>query len=288
MPEIKKDLLNLQYSENFEIQGIQEANIDLELTPSTPSTGTVYGVVGDGVNPIPNATVKLFDSKGMPYKHTITDVDGSYSMTDIPAGTYSLGAVKEGYLLSDAAGVTLADGVTTKIDLVCTQDTTLSLGAIAGVLTIKDPLDGSSKPLAGAKISLQNATGETLAATYTAADGEFAFYDLIDGVYTLISSADGYKQTSTMTATILAGSIVNLTMTMAVDTKTYNGTVSGIIRNSSGQAVAGCFVGLYQIIKIGEVSQEQLVAVTKTNAEGKYLFGEVLGGQYLVKAKLEQ
>lgn len=288
MPEIKKDLLNLQYSENFEIQGIQEANIDLELTPSTPSTGTVYGVVGDGVNPIPNATVKLFDSKGMPYKHTITDVDGSYSMTDIPAGTYSLGAVKEGYLLSDAAGVTLADGVTTKIDLVCTQDTTLSLGAIAGVLTIKDPLDGSSKPLAGAKISLQNATGETLAATYTAADGEFAFYDLIDGVYTLISSADGYKQTSTMTATILAGSIVNLTMTMAVDTKTYNGTVSGIIRNSSGQAVAGCFVGLYQIVKIGEVSQEQLVAVTKTNAEGKYLFGEVLGGQYLVKAKLEQ
>lgn len=288
MPEIKKDLLNLQYSENFEIQGIQEANIDLELTPSTPATGTVYGVVGDGVNPIPNATVKLFDSKGMPYKHTITDVDGSYSMTDIPAGTYSLGAVKEGYLLSDAAGVTLADGVTTKIDLVCTQDTTLSLGAIAGVLTIKDPLDGSSKPLAGAKISLQNATGETLAATYTAADGEFAFYDLIDGVYTLISSADGYKQTSTMTATILAGSIVNLTMTMAVDTKTYNGTVSGIIRNSSGQAVAGCFVGLYQIVKIGEVSQEQLVAVTKTNAEGKYLFGEVLGGQYLVKAKLEQ
>ena len=288
MPEIKKDLLNLQYSENFEIQGIQEANIDLELTPSTPSTGTVYGVVGDGVNPIPNATVKLFDSKGMPYKHTITDVDGSYSMTDIPAGTYSLGAVKEGYLLSDAAGVTLADGVTTKIDLVCTQDTTLSLGAIAGVLTIKDPLDGSSKPLAGAKISLQNATGETLAATYTAADGEFAFYDLIDGVYTLISSADGYKQTSTMTATILAGSIVNLTMTMAVDTKTYNGTVSGIIRNKSGQAVAGCFVGLYQIIKIGEASQEQLVAVTKTNAECKYLFGEVLGGQYLVKAKLEQ
>ena len=93
MPEIKKDLLNLQYSEKFEIQGIQEANIDLELTPSTPSTGTVYGVVGDGVNPIPNATVKLFDSKGMPYKHTITDVDGSYSMTDIPAGTYSLGAV---------------------------------------------------------------------------------------------------------------------------------------------------------------------------------------------------
>lgn len=33
---------------------------------------------------------------------------------------------------------------------------------------------------------------------------------------------------------------------------------------------------------------ETLVATTKTNSEGKYLFGGVLAGDYLVKAKLEQ
>ena len=75
---------------------------------------------------------------------------------------------------------------------------------------------------------------------------------------------------------------------MTVDSRTYNGTVSGIIRNNAGQAVAGCFVGLYQVVTVDGVSQERLVAVTKTNTAGKYLFGGVTGGNYLVKAKLEQ
>ena len=124
--------------------------------------------------------------------------------------------------------------------------------------------------------------------TYTAADGEFAFYDLADGVYTLISAADGYMATSTMTAVITNGSISNINMSMTVDSRTYNGTVSGIIRNTAGQVVAGSFVGLYEVTVVDGVRQEKLVAVTKTNAAGKYLFGGVTGGEYLVKAKLEQ
>lgn len=287
MADIKQDLLSLQYSQNFEIQGTQEANVDLQLPPAPLSTGTVYGIVTDGTVPLADATVKLFDSMGMPYQHTMTDADGAFSITNIPDGSYSLAAVKEGYLLSDAAGVTVSTGSTTQIDLVCSLDATLNLGAIAGVLTVND-LSGTSTPLAGAKIVLQDALGTTLAATYTATDGEFAFYDLADGVYTLVSSADGYVSTSTMTATIIGGSIANISMSMMVDTRTYNGTVSGIIRDNTGRSVAGCFVGLYQITNVGGVNRETLIAVTKTNTAGKYLFGGVSGGEYLVKAKLEQ
>ena len=70
------------------------------------------------------------------------------------SGTYSLVAVKDGYLLSDAAGVTLSAGETIQVNLTCTADASLSLGAIAGVLTVPDPLQGTSAPLGGAKISL--------------------------------------------------------------------------------------------------------------------------------------
>lgn len=283
MADIKQGLLSLQYSEQFGIQGIQEANIDLEPPPAPASSGTVYGTVTDGTAPIPNATVKLFDSAGMPYKHTLTDGTGAFSMTDIPAGTYTLAAVAEGYRLSDAAGVTLTAGATMQADLVCTQDISLNLGAIAGVLTV-----GGLTPLGGAKITLQNAAGETLATTYTADDGEFAFYDLADGSYLLLSSADGYLPASTMTAVIVGGSIVNLTMSMVEDARTYSGTVSGIIRDSAGKTVAGCFVGLYETVQDGTAVKERLVAVTKTNDAGKYLFGGVTGGNYLVKAKLER
>lgn len=287
MPDIKQDLLSLQYSQNFAIEGLQEANVDLELPPAAASTATVYGIVTDGSLPIANATVKLFDSTGMPYKHVLTDAAGAYSFSDIPAGTYSLGAVKEGYRLSDAAGVTLSASATAQVNLACSADATLSLGAIAGVLNVAGP-GGISQPLGGAKITLSDSTGAVVAATYTAADGEFAFYDLADGVYSLLASADGYLTSAPMTAVISGGSIANLIMSTTADVRTYNGTVSGVIRDAKGQAVAGCFVGLYQVVTVSGVTQELLVATTKTNSAGKYLFGGVVGGKYLVKAKLEQ
>lgn len=39
---------------------------------------------------------------------------------------------------------------------------------------------------------------------------------------------------------------------------------------------------------LGELQTETLVATTKTNTQGMYLFGGVTDGQYMVKAKMEQ
>ena len=136
MADIRSDLLSLQYSQNFEIQGMAEANVDLSLPPADTASATVYGVVAAGGVPLADATVKLFDSAGLPYKHTLTDASGAYTISGIPAGTYSLAAVREGYRLSDAAGVTLSAGSTVEVNLACTADATLSLGTIAGVLTV--------------------------------------------------------------------------------------------------------------------------------------------------------
>ena len=276
--------MSLQYSTNFQIDGVEEANINLELSTAPITTATVYGIVTNGTNPIPDATVKLFDSAGMPYKHTLTDSEGAFSLTDIPSGTYSIAAVAEGYRLSDAVGVTLTAGNAMQTELICEADTTLSLGAIAGILMVNNE-QGANIPLGGGKITLKDENGVTVAATYTAADGEFAFYDVEDGIYTLISSADGYLPSSNMNVIIKNGSIANISMSMVADSRTYSGTVSGIIRNKTGQTVAGCFVGLYEIVTEGNTKSEKLIAVTKTNMAGKYMFGNVIGGNYIVKAK---
>lgn len=286
MADIKQDLLSLNYSTSFELKGMEEADINLSLTPAVPPTASLYGTVTDGTLPLPNATVKLFDSLGIPYQHTLTDASGAYTFSAVPAGTYSVGAVLPGYPMSSAVGVTLTEGGSAEVPLVCTADATLSLGTIAGVLSAVT-LQGT-KPLAGAKITLLDLDGTVVASTYTADDGEFVFYDVADGAYKLMAAADGYLASAPTAVTILKGSIANVTMTMEVDARTYNGTVSGVIRNASGAAVAGCFVGLYQVTRVGETSVETLIATTKTNAEGKYLFGGVIGGQYLVKAKLER
>lgn len=127
-----------------------------------------------------------------------------------------------------------------------------------------------------------------VATTYTVADGEFLFYDVADGVYSLLATADGYLASAPMAVTITGGSLANVAMSLTVDARTYNGTVSGTIRDQNGTAVAGCFVGLYLVTGTGTAATETLIAATKTNTEGQYLFGGVVSGQYLVKAKLEQ
>lgn len=282
MADITQDLLQLQYSQNFPISGMQEADINLTLPPVPTATATVFGTVTDGADPIPDATVKLFDSLGAPYQRTVTDENGAYTLEGIPAGTYTVAGVKDGYLLSDGAGVVLSSGDTTQVNLVCTQDASLALGTIAGV--VQTLVNLVQTPLSGAKISLLNAASEVVATTYSVDDGEFAFYDLADGAYTLIASAAGYITTAPMAVTILDGSIANVVLSMTVDSRTYNGTVSGIIRDQNGNAVAGCFVGLFQVA----AGQELLIATTKTNTDGKYLFGGVTSGEYLVKAKMNQ
>lgn len=288
MADIKLDLLGLKYSQNFSIAGLEEANIDLNLSPAAEIFSTLIGIVTDGQNPIPNATVKVFDSNGMPYKHTLTDENGNYTISELSAGTYSVGAVKDGYRLSNTQGVTLNNSDTIKIDLVCIADETLNLGAIAGILRLNNA-DGTKSPLGGVKITLNDTINTAIATTYTADDGEFAFYDVADGVYNLIATAEGYTADSVIAATITNGSISNVDMTMTVDSRTYSGTVSGIIRDDTGKVVSNCFVGLYKVITLADgTKREVLVATTKTNQAGKYMFGEVGGGEYIVKAKMNR
>ena len=38
------DLLKLNYSQSFDIQGMQEADINLSLSPAVPAAATVYGL----------------------------------------------------------------------------------------------------------------------------------------------------------------------------------------------------------------------------------------------------
>ena len=51
MADIKQDILSLSYSPSFEVQGMQEADINLSLPPASVTTATVFGTVTDGTAP---------------------------------------------------------------------------------------------------------------------------------------------------------------------------------------------------------------------------------------------
>ena len=42
MPDITQDLLGLQYSQSFQIQGMQEADITLNLAPPAAASASIY------------------------------------------------------------------------------------------------------------------------------------------------------------------------------------------------------------------------------------------------------
>ncbi len=288
MADLQKDLLGLQYSPDFDITGMQEADVNLVLSDAVAGTATIFGKVSDESAAVEDAIVKVFDQSGKPYFHTLTDAAGDYTVDNLPAGTYSVAAVKEGYRLSVAQSVTLSASDTAELDFIIAQDTTLSLGAIAGVLTTTAQ-DSTITPLAGAKMTLMNSEKQDVAVTYTADDGEFAFYDVDARSYFVVAALTGYMPSTPTSVTVQQGSILNIAMSLTVDTKTYNGTVSGIIKDSKGNVVAGAFVGLYQItVGSGDKEVETLVSITKTNAAGQYLIGDLTEGKYVVKAKLNQ
>ncbi len=182
--------------------------------------------------------------------------------------------------LSDAQGVTLGNSDTIKIDLICNADETLNLGAIAGILSLNNA-DGTKSPLGGIKIALNDTVNTAIATTYTADDGEFAFYYIADGIYTLIATAEGYTADTAITATITNGSISNVDMTMTIDSRTYSGTVSGIIRDETNNVVAGCFVGLYKVTTLADGTKrfpqfdDMMEAVDKVDS-GNLTIEEVL------------
>ena len=66
MAEIRQDLLGLQYSQDFEIQGMQEANVDLQLPPAAITLATVYGTVSDGSAPSRMPRSSSLTARGCP------------------------------------------------------------------------------------------------------------------------------------------------------------------------------------------------------------------------------
>lgn len=280
------DTLKLNVSSTFTLVDNNEANINLNLAPPTVTTeGTVTGTVYDTTlltgAVVPGATVKVFTTDGTPYAHTITDTNGQYTISDLPMGIYTIAAVKDGNYLSQDLPLTISSTLPVTIDLVLTNNDSITKNIVYGI--VDDNLTNS--PIDNVTVSLYKIVdGEKVlvSTTTSIADGEFILDQIADGTYSLSFSKAGY-QTVEVNNVILTGSTkFDASTTLTSTIGTINSTVSGIIKNELGIAVANAYVGLYQIV----AGKEILVAVTYTNADGKYMFGNVVEGQYVVKSKL--
>lgn len=265
---MNNDKLKLNVSKSFTLVKENEVVVDLNLaTPTINSLGSVSGTVYDTTlltgEVVEGATVKVFLSDGTPYAHTVTGKDGSY--------------------LSVAVPLTISSTLPVSINLVLVNNTEGTKNIIYGI--VDDSLN--ALPIDNVNVSLYKVVdGEKIlaATTTTIADGEYTLDKIEEGTYTIMFDKSGYQTAEITNIVLTKATKFNANMTLTSIVGNINSTVLGIIKTESGVIVPNAYVGLYKITEKGE----ELVAVTYTNKEGKYMFGNVLEGEYVVKAKLAE
>jgi hypothetical protein len=219
--------------------------------------GSVKDARGVGIGGVTVSTV--------PASSTATTAgDGTFTLSNMTIGVYSVVGAKTGYATFTLTGVGVVAGGTTNASLVLTLDTTAP-GSISGTVTdTKSP----AKSLAGVVVKAQ---GQSAQAT-TAANGTFTLSNVSPGPVFLSATAptSSYLDTETRQAVIVppAGSITGITLVLSarptdaaqyvgmnsglcsgchanlattVRSSAHNRSLTRIQRDGSGHAIAGAF-----------------------------------------------
>jgi large repetitive protein len=187
------------YTVSFDASGyISPA--DQSVTISTPgSTTTVNGelnlpatISGTVTDPTgaPLAGVSV-TADGPVFTTATTGPDGTYSLTGLDKGTYTVSFHADGFIDPTPKTVT----IDTYGQTVASQDAQVNApSTISGVVS-----NSSANPIEGATVTID---GPTWATTTTAADGTYSFGVLPPGSYDLTVTADGFVDSSTVTVTV--------------------------------------------------------------------------------------
>ncbi len=280
MAELQTDNYLLKYSDKLSVGEQEElvTNLDLNEVVVDNSGGVTGLVVDNNGLSVADATVKIFDLNFNPIKHTVTDASGNYSITNVPQGDYLVYAVKDGYSLSLKQSVNISNSIEVLSDIAITPYSFDTTGILYGHV-----YDTKNDQLGGVKVNLYRQSDDTLLfSTISADDGEYVIYGITEDTYTLQASNEDYVLDTPY--------IINITGKVPLDQDVYvkkindmkEGTINGVITNAKTKArIANAFVGLYNVVD----GKEVLIAGTLSDFEGRYFFGYVPKGDYIVKSK---
>ena len=207
--------------------------------------------------PLAGATVTLVHPNGDEVGHTIAAEDGSFDLDDIEEGTYTLVAAAPHYRPA-ARVIALRHGEA--------RATVSLLGVGSLVVRVARARDGLP---VDADLELLNADGGLAAQCRTGEDGVSILPDLLEGDYELVVQRDNY---SPATGPV----VVRRGRTGTAEVQLVGlGHLYGAVLDPAGGWVPGADVTL------AETSGE-VVAVTRTDGAGSYLFPTVTEGSYTI------
>ncbi|MCH8490795.1 MAG: carboxypeptidase regulatory-like domain-containing protein [Oceanicaulis sp.] len=246
--QIGQNLSSIDFSlgENFAlVQGIIE---DSDGEPLEDVRVNLRGVSGSG------ATVS-------------TGSDGSYSISRLTTGSYTLSFAKSDYISRNTT-IQIRDGQFVELPF----NLEAAAGAISGIVR-----DINNNPISDAEVFVNNGNGagfETVSNT----DGEYDLNNLPPGTYIVTVSRSGYSVPAGIEVDLSPGNLV-VTDANITDLVPNNASVSGIVRNNaSNTPLQGVQVSLSGTEGSGSAI---------TNSEGLYTIANLAPGSYTVRFQRE-
>lgn len=259
-----------------------------EQTKSTSCLeGTVYVADNDGNNNnnaiIPDAYVKVTKNDTGKVWSTTTDSSGKFRFTSLPDGEYTLEVEKSGY--DPYKNNRLIFSKQLVQDVFLNQQAVVDgICSLSGKITIADDDTNmtNNKPLDSASVLVVREDNLYSAMTTTDVNGMYKIDNLPSGVYDITISKVGFITIKAEIA--IADNIHNYynAMIEAVS-EDYEGT--GSISGTIYDAVTGYSVPyMTLLVRNGvNVMEGDIVAKTKTDMYGSYLFADLPAGNYTIE-----
>jgi Carboxypeptidase regulatory-like domain/IPT/TIG domain len=228
----------------------------------TPATGSISGTVSDSVtsNPISGASVSC---TGTPIcTGTTTASNGTYTLSNLASGTYSVQVTASGYG-NGSASVSVTSGANSPQGFSLTPNP----GSITG--TVTDSVTGT--PISGANITCS--VSPSCTGTTTAGDGTYKLSSLNEGTYQVTAAATNYGS-STIGVTVGPGGTPTQNFALTPNSGSISGTVSdSVTHNPIFGASVSC-------------SGPPSCTPTTTDSGGTYLLNNLTEGSYQVMVSM--
>jgi hypothetical protein len=189
---------------------VSDANVTGKDLPLVFYTGTTYTITGtitksDGGGGAEGASVQLKDGNGPVGTAVTTNASGAYTISSVPAGTYTIEVTLEGYTTGTISGVTVNSSNVTGKDL-----TLARLYTISGTISTDD--SGSAE---GAKVQLKGSGGSNVGSAVTAdSDGAYTISNVPAGTYTIEVTHTGYTTGTIVGVTVNTSNVTGKNLTL--------------------------------------------------------------------------
>jgi hypothetical protein len=210
--------------------------------------------------PVAEAALTLIDPSGRQAGRQITAGDGAYQRRVPTSGHYVLIARAPSH--QPQAATIDVNGAAVDFDVILAGSSGLE-GTVR---------NGAGEPVARATVTVTDAHGEVVTARTTNVAGTYSISDLVAGDYTVVVTAAGFRPTALLVSVPATGKAEQ-------DIELTGGAhLQGVTRAGADQhPLPDARVSLID-------NDGNVVAVTRTDEEGKYSFDDVPSGDYTVTA----